>query len=68
MRPLLEKDPGEVGEDLQKRGSLFELGHWLQTARSVGTLPGTAVYVALRLNSAQVRTKRSLDELQSEYA
>ncbi|CAJ1389336.1 unnamed protein product [Effrenium voratum] len=38
--PLLEKDPGEVGEDLQKRG--------------------TAVYVALRLNSAQACIKQSL--------
>lgn len=37
--PLLEKDPTEVGEDLQKRG--------------------TAVYVALRLNSAQANIKLS---------
>lgn len=37
--PLLEKDPADIGEELQKRG--------------------TAVYVALRLNSAQAFLKQS---------
>eukprot|EP00435_Cladocopium_sp_Y103_P042704 s724_g11.t2 len=46
--PLLEKDPGEVGEELQKRG--------------------TAVYLALRLNSAQANIKQSSWLLAIEHA
>ncbi|CAL1127126.1 unnamed protein product [Cladocopium goreaui] len=46
--PLLEKDPGDVGEELQKRG--------------------TALYLALRLNSAQANIKQSSWLLAIEHA
>eukprot|EP00913_Durusdinium_trenchii_P014480 g13584.t1 len=59
--PLLEKDPTEVGEDLQKRGApqCDIRAAAPDENRSARTVQGTAVYVALRLNSAQANIKLS---------